>query len=721
MALDDVTEVNIEDPADPEKKALSYEDDSGNLVTDFMGTPEGDEALEEIADEVLENFDREWGAAEGYRNKMKDDWSIFSGHLPKKDSPFEDCANAHVPILLENATRIAFRIHSEVFADWDAIFNATPIGPDDEEQSQLISLHLNWQVRNEIPDFKRQSMRICLGFVVTGDVTGHSYYDLNRRLYRHEVLTPDEFVTPYAMTSTMPDYSDAPFVAKVCRLYRNQIEAMRGQWENIDEVLGEDPPAADDEPRAELHQKVAEDKGVDIEESSQSPYKLIWYEGWLDLPQQDRQRYCRVVVDKATKKVLSLVILEEPNWKDVQRFEQQQNELAMFRTQKEMHAQAEQQQAQQLLALGHAGAGTDLGPMQADQFGQGMMQAAMQPTMPPPIAPSWMKNPDDPMEEPLPPRKEPIFMFSHCVCIEPLVGTLGLSVGRVIADMNRAANTALSQFTDSATMSNVTSFVTADGVEFSGGFEHGPGVHNRLSNMVGDDLSKNFIPIKTAPPSPELFNVVKLMMEEAQGAGQSPDVLSGDPGKSGEPFRGINARIEQATKNMSVYAQTVADFATQLAKNQCRLNATYMEDEEFFYVAQGKGTGNLEKIGRRNYERSYHIEIRADLRFLTQSQKMQEATDLLMLPKAVPQLGNNVPFLYAALKKVLEAGDRADMIPMLGPPPPPPETPLGMPPPAPPPTPGAPPPGQAPPGAPPPGGPPPPGAAPPPPGPANAG
>lgn len=90
------------------------------------------------------------------------------------------------------------------------------------------------------------------------------------------------------------------------------------------------------------------------------------------------------------------------------------------------------------------------------------------------------------------------------------------------------------------------------------------------------------------------------------------------------------------------------------------------------------------KISRSMYERNYQLEIRSDLRFATQAQRVGEADDALKLFKEVPQLQGNLPLLYALVKECLEARGKRNLIPFLGPPPPIPTTPLGMPVPPPP-------------------------------------
>ena len=86
-------------------------------------------------------------------------------------------------------------------------------------------------------------------------------------------------------------------------------------------------------------------------------------------------------------------------------------------------------------------------------------------------------------------------------------------------------------------------------------------------------------------------------------------------------------------------------------------------------------------VSRRMYERDYRVEIRADLRFTSENQRIQEADALMPIAQVMP---TNIAFAYAVLKKMLEARNRMDLLPLLGPPPPPTATPMGIPPPPPP-------------------------------------
>lgn len=685
-------EVDVEGGPEEESDFV-YDESLPNLCETFDGHPAGKKALHKLADQVLEDFDSAWDGSKLYREQMSKIFRLFMGEMPKKSFPFQDAANGHVPILMENTLRIHGRLMNEVFGDWDDVVGFAPLGPDDEERALILSLHSNWQARNQIPDFQRQMDKAALMFLLVGDVTCHSYWDPERKENRHEILTPDEFVVPYALTSTMPDYSDVPYRVKILKQFRHQLQAMRGTWYKVDDVLKRAKPTWEDPPEQPITENVNRVMGIEVpSEHNAAPYKLLWYEGWCELPNQDRDRFCRIIVDESSHAVLELSIHEQEDWQDRARFDRQTQDRDQYHAALQQHhgavVQGQQdleQTAKQALASAH-----ETGPVEQDKIASHIMDGVIQhASLQPPAPPVWMKNPADPTEDPEPVKMVPIHLFAHGVCIEPVFGNLGLSPGRLLADYNRNANTMFNQSIDAATLGNVWGIIAPDTLEFPEQFSWGPGKIHKVSGMSGMDLKQNIMELRAAPANPQLMEGVKMMQENGEGVMQAPSVLSGEAGKSGETFRGISARIEQATKQLSSTARKFCNpFLVQIYRNNSLLNSKYLRDEELFHVAAARGRiPEQMKVGRAMYEQGYHVEIRADLRFASQSQKVAEAQDLLALPKVVPQLGQNISYLWHATKKVLEASERYDMIPLLGPEPPPPDQPLGLPPPPPPPPP----------------------------------
>jgi len=657
----------------PAPPPLSYDQNSPNLVPEFMASEEGAAFVRKVTRKVLKEHRSSWESTEEYRAKMNANWEIFRGTLEPKKPPFTNMANAHVPIMFEAITRLYFRARSELFGDWQNVMGVQPVGPDDKEIARILTLHGNWQIRNQIPDFKRQMHRGLLTYLVVGDVTTHSYYDKSKRRNCHEILTPSDFTVPFLYTSVEPDYSDCPFKSKICKMHRHEVQRMREDWWGLDKVLKRDPPSVNDDPVDEGRLELASIQGEDVPDDVKNlPYKFIWHEGYCEFPGDDYDRQYMAIVDMTTETCVKLMILEEEDWQDRERFDQEAMELEQYQLANANYQQmvpALQAQEQQLRMM--------MQDPSHDPAEVAHMQEALQaqPLPPPPPYPRWTEeqglDPDDPMTAPRPVRWVPIQMFTHTVNVEPIFGSLGLGLGMLEADLNRAANIALSQFTDSATLANIWSIITTD-IEFEDEFEISPGHHNKAIGVSAEQLHKSIYELKPSQANPQLMDLVSFMTEFGQSAAQAPQVLSGEPGKSGETYRGIATRIEQATKQLSESTRGYGDGTVLgVLKNNAKLNAIYLPDEEIIQINNHKyGTVESVTVGKALYQRDYRVELRSDLRFTSDAQRVQEADEALSLATTVPALQNNLSYWWQACKNCLEARNQWELLQRLGPEPP---------------------------------------------------
>jgi hypothetical protein len=681
----DESDPDLEDGADEEGEFI-YDENAINMVVDFVVHKKGREALKEIAEQVLSDFDSAWDASEEYRERAAHSYKLFTGDLPPKNFPFKDSSNAHVPILLENGSRLVFRIASELFGDWSTTYGFTPIGPDDEATADVLTKHGNWQIRNKIVDFRRQMMRALTFYIVNGDVTALSKFDPMERRNRHDVLTVDEFVVPFSMASATPDYSDIPYKMQVLRYYRHELQRMRGIWQNVDDVLERKSPDWDTDPEPVLRNANAEVTHLEQETDSRyTPYKLIQYEGWVSLlPDQLDDRYVKVVVDTTTRLVLHLSIHEEEDWQDRARFDQEMAELIAYRESNKVYGTVITQMEQQETELTATTQAETAGTYEKAEALAGLDQLRRNPIPPPPIPPQWMVDPYDDTELPRPPERKPINMYSHGVCIEPLTGVVGIGYGRILTDLNVAANVAMSQFTDSATLNNAWGMLVSEEFDVGNQLTITPGGFTKIKGLSSAELKNAIMELRPTPANPQLIEVVRMAREMAQDTCQAPDVLSGAAGKSGETYRGHSARIEQATLQLGVVARNFANFFEQVLKNNAKLNSIYLPDEEIVNISVQPGTPSEQLVVRREmYKKNYQIEVRSDLKFTSMAQRIAEADEVLAMIMNNPILISNTALVYEATKNCLSARGRADMVALLGPVPPPPTVPMALPPPPP--------------------------------------
>lgn len=664
--------IDLEEATVPAEGELDYDEDDPNLVTTFLRSEKGRSALLAIEEHVCNEFQKAEEASAGWRTRWMKDWSLFAGELPQRTGKAQGMVQINVPLSLENTTRVAFRLHAEIFDDYKNMVTVAPLG-DSDVAAEALTKHSNWQFRADIPDFDRQAHRLCLAFTHIGDVTVHSFYDQRLQQNRHEVLTPDEFVVPWSHTTTMPDYSDLPWYAKVCSLYTHEMQAME-HWERVDQILQDYQPTFDDEPSPEGAEKVNSLQGQEQNtETVYAPHKVLWWEGWVNLPGQKRQRFVQGHLHYKSRKLMALTIHEEPHWKDLARYEQQQAEAEIYEQQRQAWegaqeaVTAELDKADQAVDLaadaGMAGPGAALESMSQIAEERERMTGQLGEMEPEP--PEWMS--DD--RRPEPARRVPIHSFTHMVCIEPLVGNRGLSYGRIQADLQRAVNQLVTQFADAGSFANFKPFMSSRKFQALGELKWGPGEINVLDAMDVEDIRKVIMPMSTGQANPQLMEIANLLMEKAMKSMQAAEILSGEPGKSGETYKGVAARIEQATKQLSVIGRKLGAGVKQIIRNNARLNSIYLPDDELVRIADLEGAPEV-RISAGMYQRGYSFELRADMRFATSIQKIQEADEVLQMVMGLAQPGGplmgNLALQYEVIKGAFVARRRPDLVALLG-------------------------------------------------------
>jgi len=658
-----------------------------NLVPFFASSEKGKKFLKELATKVLEDVKTDWDSSEEYRKKRRERFKLRTGNLDPKSYPFEDCANVHIPVMLERELRLVHRLYAEMFPDRDYVFTVIPSTKINEERAEILTLHGNWQIKKEIPDFFRQNRRGLTEFISNGDVVFYSYRDIPNNRNRHEQLNCEEFVIPYHWKSTQVDLSDIPRKTRILRKYKHELADLEraGVYSDIQRIFEKlKDPSFNEGPELTVRPEVDKAEGRDAEAGKRGAcYVLYEYHGWCKLPGQDQERPIVATVEEKTSTVVGLFVREQEDWKDRARFESEMGDLQAYQQSAQMfqQAQAQTMALQERLAMG------DVPPEERMMLEQTLQQEQLAP----PTAPSWFDPALPPeMQQPKPVRRVPIEYFSHGVCIENVDGSMGLGIGLLLEEFNKMANTLASQYTDSATLANVATMIMPENVRMEPGDTRlSPGEVHRVRGVSADQIQNAFKVVQFPPANPQLMEMVRLALESADGVSSAPDVLSGEPGKANETYRGIATRVEQATKQLTVLAQNYLEMLSNVLKNNARLNAVFMEDSEIKVVVDPQTLESKElELTRSMYDEDFEIVFTADTRFASKAQRISEADEVLGMTTALPpEMGSLIftpAFVTAAVAKALKARGQHDMVkylpkpppdamwPMLAPPPPPP-------------------------------------------------
>jgi len=261
-----------------------------------------------------------------------------------------------------------------------------------------------------------------------------------------------------------------------------------------------------------------------------------------------------------------------------------------------------------------------------------------------------------------------------------MAGNMGIGFGRMLGDLNRAGNMALDQLIDAASFGNAPPIFYSKSLNMPQALTYAPGKFIPIP-ATGMDLRQAFYSPPVSQGNPVLADVTNRTYDMGETIAQASAVLSGEPGKSGEAWRSYAARVEQATKQQAVLTRKLAwEFVRQIYINNAFLNSYWLPNEEIFGVNDHRGY-TPQQVTREMYNRSYDVTFRSDMQYTTQAEKMAKADDIMGLAQMVMQVQGprGWPFMYAAIRKVLESREMMDMVSHL----PPPEAPPMAPPPGP--------------------------------------
>lgn len=653
---------------------IEFPDDAVNLVPIILEAAETDPRAKKYIDEslpgeVYDSFKEDCESRKPWMDKLKEISKLYLGDLEPKKQPFANCANMHEPILLERLLRLAARVYAELFPVNAPLFEALPAGALSKDRAEIVTLHDNWQFTKDIPDFKQQIRRALQEFFKSGHCVIHSYFDADTGKNRHEYLGPEEFVFPYTWKPPLADMSDVPRKTRVWRKYKRQIlshtkagdfchEQVERLFKQASEGNNDD---GEDHPLKDLQDKF---HGKDrTENKTDAPYMLLEQHTFTTFPGHDDETAVRVVMEYSTKTVLAIYKREIDDPEDSARFDRENQEYAQYVVALEKHLEAAELEQQLLAAAQQPGVDPEESAIIAQQ--------TMMDSPPPPVKPEWMQFAEDGMPQPPNPcRKKILEQFSIGTCIENPDGSLGLGVGTLLMPFQKTTNILLNQFVDAGTLANSNTLVAHENLKFPPGVTSiSPNTINRVRGLPPDGIEKSIWKLPTTPPNPQLLSAYDRQKEAADGVASAPDVLSGE--KNGpETFRGQATRVEQAVKQLTVFAQNFVEMLTNVAKNNALLNYYNLPDWKLVTVLDPRDRKARElKVERSMYKDDYAITFTADLRFASKAQRIAEADDVLgMLTKGIPpelftQVFPGPQVIAAAVRKCLSARDQYDLVP----------------------------------------------------------
>lgn len=662
-ADDQGTTFELDQPTTPE--TLDYERQANLVPMLQQFGEEGADFLKKTGETVVRHKEIDWKSSEEYRRKQSRQVELFAGVLPPRPEGQENIAQIHLPLIGQAVLLLHATMHGQLFPPGQDICGGAPTTPGSADRAKRVGQHMNWQIRQKIPEYVPSHDRGGMQCLIYGDSFSKWYYNGAEKRPCFTMITAGDLILPYGCQSVDPNLSDVPRITQRMRMYRHELEAQQdaGYFVGVDEIYNDPLQPSDtmtrsagNGPASDSSRGVMADtqdriqgmsEPIGEEANDEKPRLVLEQHRWLTLPGENRQRPVIVTVDELTKKILYLGIREDEDPRDRARFNREQaaNDAA-FQSQLAMHDQAmgqHQETVRQLSApsvVPHPQTGEPI-TVPSDVPPEAMPQPPMPPEPPPPPAPVKMV---------------PINWFTQYPCIPNPEGIYNYGIGSLLEGANITADTMMSQIVAAMTLSLFPTFMYSRQARMGRGdltLKLGGGVQ---VDLPPEQMQAAFFQLQFPPPNPNAIKIVESQQAQVQDFVGASEILAGEVGGSNETATTTEIRMSAARQNLAVMGIRYNRSRAAELKLLARINSRTLDPIEYFAVATpdvpppGMGPPpppgmpappppdplKEQQVARDEYLEDFQITFTCDPSMATRPQLVGEAQKALQAAMSIP-------------------------------------------------------------------------------------
>lgn len=162
-------------------------------------------------------------------------------------------------------------------------------------------------------------------------------------------------------------------------------------------------------------------------------------------------------------------------------------------------------------------------------------------------------------------------------------GWHGIGFGQLLNPINEAVNTTMNQMLDAGTLANTGGGFISSNLKLAkgqGSLRFGPGEYKRVQGTASD-IRQSVMNLPFEGPSPQLFNLLGLLIEAGREIASIKDVMTGAE-SSNMPATTTMALIEQGMKVYSAIFKRIHRSLKQELRKLFDLNRMFLQPEVYF-------------------------------------------------------------------------------------------------------------------------------------------
>lgn len=161
-------------------------------------------------------------------------------------------------------------------------------------------------------------------------------------------------------------------------------------------------------------------------------------------------------------------------------------------------------------------------------------------------------------------------------------GFYDIGLGYLLNPLNETANTLMNQMLDAGTLSITGGGFIGRGLRLKGGpIRFAPGEYVPV-DAKGAAIKENIVPMVFPGPSPVLFQLLGMVIEQVKEVASVKDILSGESVPANQPATTTLALIDQGLKVFTAIYKRLHRSLKSEFKKIFRLNALFLDPEVYF-------------------------------------------------------------------------------------------------------------------------------------------
>jgi hypothetical protein len=631
-----------------------------NLVAMFT-----DEEQKKIAETVIRDYDADVKSREPRMKRLKEYQGLYASVMKVKNWPFQNCANINLPILVYPLLQIQGRLYDMVVPADGKFLYARPTGTNDMARAAIAEQFGNAYMRTEMPEMEQGMDDTMHQVCCYGSAFRRTYWNSYEGRVCSDWIPIEDFVVAHSQRSQDPSMRDVPRYTMVQHLTYYDLEAYgaQGIYENFERVKAEDPKSNHDS--SEFKQQLEKIDGSQASHETTTEDKprmvLEQHRIWR-MPKSGkhaafdgRPHAVIITVDEMSQQVLRMVVREEPDPRDLKRFQKEQQAF-------DTHIQQQQTYVAELQAFGSVQEsamrmGTPLPPDFAPP---------MEPAPPPGIPTDETGSPTTPK----PQRQREICFFTHYRAF-PSEGFYGLGFGDFLAGLNKGANALLNQHIDGVTLTNAkVGFISRQMKSQRGPITVKPGELTEVDAPMGAVKDGIFYP-ETPKNDPTTMPLLELLIGSGDKMVASSDIMSGSTSGANRTAKEAQILVSQAMTQITVVARRIKSAFKHELDKIWRCWGVFLPEEDIVTII-GEDEQPMElAIGRSLFRPDAQVVPAADPR--TKMERLEETMAVYMAVSQNPFLmalppPNRDALMRAVTEDVLRAHGADRLIKLLPPP-----------------------------------------------------